>query len=395
MDNPIDTLRFYLKWLGSILFIALLVGSSSALFLYLLTQVTSYRERNLWVLYLLPLAGVLIVWVYARYGQAVQAGNKLILKEYKSPSEVLPLRMTPLIMGTTLCTHLFGGSAGREGTAIQYGASISDQFSRFFNFDPQARRILLNCGMAAGFSSLFGTPWAGLIFALELVGWNRYTWKAAIPTLLCSFLAGYVCNLYGNQHSHYPQLSLFPTLSLASIAWASLAALLFGLTARLFVQSHKLVGDFFKLLKQPLLRPVVAGLLIIAWVSFSHSTRHIGLGLPTILAAFDSSLPAYDFLIKILLTVITLSAGFKGGEVTPLFFIGATLGNALCLFIPLPMALLVAMGFVAVFSGCTKTPIACTIMGMELFGPTAACWLAIACFISYWASGQKGIYTED
>ncbi len=388
------TVHIVLKWLSIILLIALLVGSCSALFLYLLTQATEFRERNLWILYFLPLAGLLIVWLYNRYGQAVQGGNKLILKEHKLPTEPLPLRMAPLIIGSTLTTHLFGGSAGREGTAIQYGASIADQFARFFNFDHSARRILLSCGMAAGFSSLFGTPWAGLIFALEIVGWRKSAYWALLPTLLSAFLAGYICNLYGNQHSHYPQLSVFPALTPSSIAWALLAAVIYGLTARLFVQSNKLAGKLFKLLKQPLIRPVIAGLLIILWVSFSHSTRHIGLGLPTLLAAFDTELPNYDFLVKIILTAITLSAGFKGGEVTPLFFIGATLGNALCIFIPLPMALLVAMGFVAVFAGCTKTPIACTIMGMELFGPTAACWLAIACFVSYWAAGKEGIYTD-
>lgn len=375
--------------------IALLVGSTSALFLYLLNVVTTYREGHFWLYSLLPFAGVFIVWLYRNYGANVQGGNILILAEYRKPTTVLPFKMAPLIFFTTLITHLFGGSAGREGTAIQYGASFADQFNRFFKFDVDDRRILLQCGIAAGFASLFGTPWAGYVFALEIVGWKTKRWQGWVLVLISSFLATWVCALYGDQHTHYPMLHDLPSLNFGTILWVALAAVCYGLTARAFVLLNKGLKKVFGWIKQPLVRPFVGGLIILAWIYFSGTTRHIGLGLPTLVASFDTALAPYDFAIKILLTAITLCAGFKGGEVTPLFFIGATLGNALFLFIPLPLALLAAMGLVAVFSGCTKTPIACTLMGIELFGGTAVVWFALACFISYAVAGKHGIYTEE
>ncbi|MEJ5054598.1 chloride channel protein [Sphingobacterium sp. MYb382] len=395
MLNHKDTYRSIQKWILSLIGIAVLVGSTSALFLYMLSWVTDYREGHFWLFGLLPFVGVFIVWIYRSYGANVQGGNLLILAEYRNPKTVLPLRMAPLIFFSTLLTHLFGGSAGREGTAIQYGASLADQFNRFFKFDTADRKILLQCGIAAGFASLFGTPWAGYLFALEIVGWKAKRWQAWVLVLLSSLLAAWVCSLYGNQHTLYPTLMDIPKLGFMPLLWVALAALCFGLTARAFVLLNQGLKKAFGWIKQPLVRPFIGGLIIVAWVYFSGTTRHIGLGIPTLVASFDSALEPYDFAIKILLTAITLCAGFKGGEVTPLFFIGATLGNALFLFIPLPLALLAAMGLVAVFSGCTKTPIACTIMGIELFGGEAFIWFAIACFISYAVAGKHGIYTEE
>ena len=379
----------------SILGIALIVGTCSALFLYLLTWVTNYREGHLWIYSCLPFAGVFMVWLYRNYGANVQGGNLLILAEYHKPQKMLPFKMAPLIVFSTLITHLFGGSAGREGTAIQYGASLADQFNRFFTFDKNERKILLQCGIAAGFASLFGTPWAGFIFAFEIIGWKSKSCYAWLLVLCSSLLATAVCALYGDQHSHFPTLIKLPQLSFTNIAWLCLAACCFGFAARSFVWLNKAFKAIFLKVKQPLLRPFIAGILIAAWVYLTGSSQHVGLGIPTVLASFDSSLAPYDFLIKMLLTALTLAAGFKGGEVTPLFFIGATLGNALFLFIPLPLALLAATGLIAVFAGSAKTPLACTFMGIELFGAYGLLWFAIACFISYAVAGKKGIYTEE
>lgn len=382
------------RWLLSIVLIAFLVGSTSALFLYLLNVVTDYRQQHLSLIYFLPVAGVCIVWLYQRYGSAAQGGNKLVLAEFKMPTGILPCLMAPLICITTLLTHLFGGSAGREGTAIQYGATIADQFSRFLPGSQENRRTLLSCGIAAGFASLFGTPWAGLIFALELVGWRYINYKRLLATMATAFLAFYVCNIYGNQHTHYPLLIDLPTMwSWLHMGSLLLAAVFFGSTAFVFIRLNGYLHQAFSFIKQPLLRPILGGSIVVTWVLLSHTTRHIGLGIPTILAAFDTELPTYDFAVKLILTAITLSCGFKGGEVTPLFFIGATLGNALALFIPLPMVLLAAMGFVAVFAGSTKTPLACAIMGAELFGVGALPWMLVACFVAYALSGKKSIYS--
>jgi H+/Cl- antiporter ClcA len=178
--------------------------------------------------------------------------------------------------------------------------------------------------------------------------------------------------------------------------WTILAGVFFGLAALSCSRTVHFFGNLFnRLFSYPPIRPVVGGIVIALVVYLMGTTKYIGLGIPTIVDSFEHHLPTYDFLIKLLLTTFTLGAGFKGGEVTPLFFIGATLGNALAFFVPLPLALLAGIGFVAVFSGATNTPIACTVMGMELFGPEAGVFIAIACFVAFFASGRGGIYSAQ
>lgn len=383
------------KWTLSISMIALLVGSTSAFFLYTLQKVTSFREAHLWILLFLPLAGVAIAYWYQRYGEAAKQGNNLLLKSYYDPQVDIPWKMAPMILLSTLGTHLFGGSAGREGTAIQYGGTIASLFRRWFSWSKQETRILILCGMAAGFASLFGTPWAGTVFAIEVVRVGKIRWKAILPVLITAFLANEVCGLYGNLHTHYTPIQSIPNFSFALLGYLLLAGIAFGLAARLFIFTSEFFSMLFQKVSYPLLRPFIGGLLVLLIVFCLHSSKHIGLGIPTILASFETALPPSDFLLKIVLTAITLSAGFKGGEVTPLFFIGATLGNALALLLPLPLALLAATGFVAVFAGCTKTPIACSIMAIELFGWHAALIFIVVCTMSSLISGKQGIYVEQ
>ncbi|KGE15978.1 chloride channel protein [Sphingobacterium deserti] len=381
------------KWALSILLVSFSVGSTSAFFLYALQQVTSLRETHLWLLAFLPLTGVLIVWWYQQHGGSAQKGNNLLLEAYYNPRVDIPWKMAPMVLLSTLATHLFGGSAGREGTAIQYGGTIASQCRRWFSWSREETRILLLCGIAAGFASLFGTPWAGSIFAIEVVKVGKIRWKAVLPILVTALLSNWVCGMYGNLHTHYSPVQVVPDLSFTVFGYLILASIAFGLAAQLFIFTSETFHNIFQKIAFPLLRPLIGGLVVLLIVLCLQSTKHIGLGIPTILASFDTPLPPTDFLIKIVLTAITLSAGFKGGEVTPLFFIGATLGNALALAIPLPLALLAATGFVAVFAGCTKTPIACSIMAVELFGWHAALFFTTVCVLSFLVSGRRGIYS--
>ncbi|WDF70227.1 chloride channel protein [Sphingobacterium oryzagri] len=383
------------KWLISILAISFLVGTTSAFFLQALHIVTDLRENHLWLLIFLPFAGVMVVWCYNRFGGRAQKGNNLLLEEYYHPTIGIPWPMTPLIIITTLITHLFGGSAGREGTAVQYGGSIADQCSRFFRWTKAERRVLLLCGIAAGFSSLFGTPLAGALFALEVVQIGKLRWRAALPVLCTALLSNTVCGVYGDLHTHYPALALLPALHFSFFSAIVIAGLAFGVAAQLFSRMGEWFAHLFSYVKQPLVRPLIGGTLIIIAVYALQSSKYIGLGIPTILLAFQEPLPSSDFLIKTVLTCITLSAGFKGGEVTPLFFIGATLGNALAPILPIPLSILAAMGFVSVFAGCTKTPLACTVMAMELFGWDYSFIFLAVCLISYVVSGKTGIYSAQ
>ncbi len=303
--------------------------------------------------------------------------------------------MAPLVLFGTIATHFFGGSAGREGTAVQMGGAIADQFTKIFRLKNRDRKTLLVAGVSAGFASVFGTPLAGAIFALEVFVVGRVNYTSLLPSMLAALVADYTCHWWQVDHTDYV-IPLVPEFTLPAMLWALLAGVLFGLTALVFSKSTHFWGDLFKkVIRYPPLRPVVGGVFIAAAVWAAGSTRYIGLGIPVIEDAFSGELPVYDFLAKILFTSFTLGAGFKGGEVTPLFFIGATLGNALAWFVPLPMALLAGMGFVAVFSGATNTPIACTVMGIELFGVECGVFVAIACFTAYLFSGHTGIYSAQ
>jgi H+/Cl- antiporter ClcA len=383
-----------IKWLIIIIASGALIGSASAFFLTALNWVTNYREANVWIISLLPLAGLTIGFTYYYWGKKAVKGNNLLLEEYHEPKKAIPFIMAPLVLFGTLVTHLFGGSAGREGTAVQMGGAIADRLTSPFRLRQQDRQIIIIIGISAGFASVFGTPLAGAIFALEVMALRRMRFDALLPSLLAAYIADYTCRLWGVPHTHY-NIAAIPYIDVATTLWVILAGALFGLTAWLFSKFSHLFSGMFSYIKYPPLRPFIGGIIIAATVWAMGTTKYIGLGIPTIVDAFNTELPQYDFIIKLLLTTLTLSAGFKGGEVTPLFFIGAALGNALGFYIPLPLALLAGMGFVAVFAGATNTPFACTIMGMELFGWQCGLYTGIACIIAYLCAGHTGIYTSQ
>ncbi|PKP16590.1 MAG: chloride channel protein, partial [Bacteroidetes bacterium HGW-Bacteroidetes-23] len=387
--------KYLFKWIIIAIVVGILSGLASALFLYSLEFVTNFRELNKWIIWLLPFGGLLIGYGYYFYGNEVVKGNNLILEEYSNPQKKIPFRMAPMVLLGTLITHLFGGSAGREGTAIQMSTSIADQFTKWFSLDKEDRKIILICGISAGFASVFGTPLAGAIFAIEVLFFSKINYKSIFPSFLVAYVAYFTVDFLPIHHTHY-SIPFVPSITLETFFWALLVGIPFGLAAMLFSRSTHWWGKIFsKYINYPPLRPFVGGIIIAIAVFLMGTTKFIGLGIPTIVNSFETEQLVYVFLLKILFTGFTLGAGFKGGEVTPLFFIGATLGSFLSLYVPLPTALLAGMGFVAVFSGATHTPIACTVMGMELFGIECGLFIAIACLVSYLFSGTTGIYTAQ
>ena len=393
--EQVPTLIYLVKWVFICLLLGAAAGSVSAFFLTSLEWATQYRESHLWIIWLLPIGGFIIGLSYHLYGNDVVKGNNLLLEEFHSPKKIIPFKMAPLVLFGTIVTHLFGGSAGREGTAVQIGGAIADQFTKILKLSKRDRQILLIAGISAGFASVFGTPLAGGIFALEVLVLGRIRLDAIIPSFMAAVFANYFCEIWNVSHTHY-HISSVAEMNPINLLWALLAGIIFGLVAMLFSKSTHFWSNLFKKhIKYPPLRPVVGGVILAITIYFMGTTKYIGLGIPTIVDAFDVNLNSYDFLLKVLLTSFTLGAGFKGGEVTPLFFIGATLGNVLIWFIPLPMGLLAGMGFVAVFAGATNTPIACTIMGIELFGIEAGVFIALACSTSYLFSGHSGVYASQ
>ncbi len=370
-------------------------GSASAIFLLSLDWVGQVRDAHLWLLALLPLAGFGIGYGYHRYGYGVEKGNNLILEGLYSPQPVLPLWLAPFVLFGTLITHLFGGSAGREGTAVQMSASLAAQLGKRWSLDAQTGKTLLICGVAGGFASVFGTPLAGAVFSLEWFFRRKIDPNTIFPAFWSAFTAYWVCDwVWGIGHTAYAIPDVAPH-TLINLGWMIPAGIVFGLAARLFVEVGHGVSRLFNCISYPPLRPLLGGVLVAGIVYITGAYTYIGLGIPRIVEAFETPLPWYDFLAKTGLTALTLGSGFKGGEVTPLFFTGATLGNALATYIPLPLALLAGCGFVSVFAGATNTPLASTMMGMELFGLEAGIYLGFACLVAFIFSGRGSIYASQ
>lgn len=388
-------LSLFVKWLIICIIIGLLSGTASAFFLATLQLATDYRIANHWIILFLPLGGLLIGLSYYYWGQDVVKGNNLLLEEYQHPRKTIPLKMAPLVYFGTIITHLFGGSAGREGTAVQMGGAIADQFQKIFNLSNNDRKTLIILGISAGFASVFGTPLTGAIFAVEVLFFSKINYKAIPFSFITAYVAYYTVALWRVKHTHY-LIDFVPDLSFSLILYTILVGILFGFAALLFSRGTHFWSHLFKkYISYPPLRPFVGGCILVLGFWFLPLLKFEGLGVPEIVDSFTNTSEWSSFLLKILFTTFTLGAGFKGGEVTPLFFIGATLGSALSLIVPIPMALLAGMGFVAVFSGATHTPIACTIMGLELFGLECGIFVGIACVIAYFASGSVGIYESQ
>ena len=387
------------KWLAIYILVGGIVGSATAFFLQTLDYVTLLRTNHIWVVYFLPIVGLAIGLLYYYYGDAANKGNNLLIETHHSlengeTPKPIPFKMAPMVFLSTLLTHIAGGSAGREGTAVQMGGAIADQFTGFFKLNAADRKTILIIGISSGFAAVFGTPLAGAIFALEILSVTNAKKNQLATSLFVAYIAHYSCLAWQVKHTIY-SIPNIPAISLTTLAWTIIAGIIFGLTALAFTSTGRLFENVFNKIKFEPLRPFIGGIIIALFIVVFNSTKFIGLGIPTIQDAFINNAGQFDFVIKLILTSFTLSAGFKGGEVTPLFFIGATLGNILIWFIPLPMALLAGMGFVAIFSGATNCVYASIALGLELFGMKAGVYIGLASVVAYFTSGPNGIYSAQ
>ncbi len=404
-------IRSLAKWIVIVVPMAMAVGSLVALFLWSLDRATELRFEFPWLIFFMPVAGFAMVWAYAKFGKSAEGGNNLIVDQIHEPGGGVPLRMAPFILVTTVLTHLVGGSAGREGTAVQLGGSLASAFGKVFKLAPSEIRILLMAGIAAGFGAVFGTPIAGAVFALEVLTIGRMQYEALLPALLAAVVADWTCHAWSIGHVQYSISYLggigegigfhLDALLMLKVVIAGVA---FGLAAHFFAELSHLASSAYKaLLPYAPLRPVLASAILIGLVYVLGTREYLGLGVwspnpddATILGFFrPDHIDYWSWAWKGLFTIVTLSAGFKGGEVTPLFFIGAALGSALAGVLGAPPDLFAALGFVAVFAGATNTPLACMIMGIELFGATHSVYIAVACFVAYLCSGHSSIYLSQ
>lgn len=397
------------KLIALVVLMSSLVGSACAFFLWSLEVVTKVRFDHSWLLWLLPVAGVAVAWLYQHHGGTSDGGNNLILDRIHDPGGGVPRRMAPLVLLGTLVTHLFGGSAGREGTAVQMGGSIASAVARYFRLDAEQLPALLMAGVAAGFGAVFGTPLAGAVFAVEVVVIGRPKLGALPICLLSSYAGDWICRAWGVGHAHYhidgiagPLAVGF--LNVGMLGKVLLAAVAFGLVGWLFAAlCHRISAGLKRWVPNPVWRPAIGGVAVIALFLIVGRADYLGLGVwspdpgaVTLKSLFESSeIHSWAWAWKLVFTAVTVSSGFKGGEVTPLFFIGAALGNALAGVLGAPPELFAGLGMVAIFAGASNTPVASTLMGIELFGVDYALPIAVACVVAFLCSGHAGIYRSQ
>ena len=371
-------------------------GVASAVFLALLDLATDFRTgHEAWV-YALPVAGLVLGAVYGRWGASIRGGNNLVLDTVHEGDAVLPLRMAPMVLVGTVLTHLFGGSAGREGTAVQMGASLADQVAHRFRVTPDTRRQLLAAGIAGGFGSVFGTPLAGTVFGLEVVCVGRLGYEALLPALTAAVVGDLVTRGLGIHHTVYPTPEALALTLPVLGKWLVFAAAV-ALVAVAFIEgTHGLKKVLERRVPWLPLRMALGGLGVVGLWQLSGTSDYLGLGVPGILRAFhDVALPWDAFAWKLVFTVVTLGAGFLGGEVTPLFFIGAALGNVLARLLGLPVDLGAAVGMAALFAAASNTPLALSLMAVELVGGAVLPHVAIVATVAYLLTGHRGIYPSQ
>lgn len=381
-------------WILIVILLSIAAGSLSAFFLVSLEFVTSTREASdIWT-YCLPLGGLLIGLSYFFWSKGVEGGNNLLIQEMDRPRHYIHWKIIPLVLLGTLGTHLFGGSAGREGTAVQMGGALGDQIQKLFKWTRFRRKTLLRMGVAGGFAGVFGTPLAGILFALEFARDRKFSLTSILLSTLVAFGSDLVCHFWGVGHTTY-DVPLLPDFTLSNTVMLLLIGICFGITSWLFSMSKIGFQRIFGLFPIPYLRPLLGGLVIVCIFLLVDIKMFLGLGIPTIEGAFHSANGPFDVWIKLLLTALTLGAGFKGGEATPLFYMGAVLGSFLSLHLPLPIGFMAGAGFVAVFGAATNTPFASAMMGAELFGFEGLPLYLIVCYMAYAISGRTSVYSTQ
>jgi H+/Cl- antiporter ClcA len=385
------TVLWHWIFLGSL--VGVLCGAASALFLWLLERATAFRTGHELIIFALPVAGLVIGWLYERFGQAIKAGNNLVIDTIHDEGPEIPLRMAPMVLAGTVLTHVFGGSAGREGTAVQMGASITDWVSHRLGVSKNVRRQLLAAGVAGGFGSVFGTPVAGAVFGLEFIVLGRIEYNALVPALVASVIGDMTTRALGIAHTHYPGAPHVPLTPLLLLKWLTFAAAVALVTTAFIELTHFLKKHGEKHVPSLPVRMMLGGLVLVGLWKLFGTSDYLGLGVPMIVRSFhDPNLPVYAFALKLVFTAVTLGAGFLGGEVTPLFFVGAALGSVVARLLGIPIDLGAGVGMAAVFAASSNTPLALSIMAVELLGASIFPHVVIVCVLAYLLTGHRSIY---
>lgn len=383
----------FIKWCILAIITGGIIGVCSSLFGHALTTATSWRKEYPWLLFGLPLAGVIIIFLYQNFGKD-DGGSNQVFSTVRNRDEVPP-SAAPLIFISTVLTHLAGGSAGREGAAIQLGGSIANQLGRWIKLDEEDTHVIVMCGMSAAFAALFGTPMAAAIFSLEVISVGVMYYAALMPCLIASLMAAGVAHAMGIHAEHFYE-GFVPEVTVISGMKMGIVILACSVASILFCMALKVTGKAYGKMKNKYVRIIVASCIIIALNLLLHTTDYMGAGTELIVQAvqFGKVVPL-AFVWKILLTALTMKAGFKGGEIVPSFCIGATLGCAMGHLVGFEPRLCAACGMIAFFCGVTNCPITSMLIAFELFGFEGVSYFLIAIAVSYATSGYYGLYKDQ
>ena len=383
-----------IRWVIFAILSGLIVGGIGTLFYFGMYLVTLTRTKNPWLIFLLPVSGLVIVGCYRLLHDEKDTGTNLVLSAIHSDEE-LPLRMAPLIFLSTLITHLFGGSAGREGAALQLGGSIGNGLGKLFCFDDKDKHIMIMCGMSAAFSALFGTPMAAAVFSMEVVSVGVMYYAALVPCVISSLVASMVARYFGVSQELF-LIEKIPTFRfLPAVKISVLAILCAGVSILFCIMLHSSDHLYKRFFKNAYIRIFVGGCLVIALTLLVGDQTYNGAGMNMIEQYMQGQVPPEAFILKMLFTAVTLGAGFKGGEIVPSFFTGAAFG---CLFgniLGFSPSLCTAVGMTAVFCGVTNCPITALLISFELFGYDAMPYFLLAVAFSYMLSGYYGLYSSQ
>ena len=389
--GPLDRTIHIVRWVALSAVVGVVSGLLSAAFIESLDWATDTRTSHDRLIWLLPLAGLVIGLAYRHLGRGLERGSNLIIEQIHEHSEWIPLRLTPLIFGASIVGHLFGASVGREGAALQLAAGVTDPVSRALRLDKSDRSIMLITAVAGGFGSVFGVPVTGAVFALEVHRAGRVRYEALVPAFVASFVGDAVVRGVGVHHTAFPSVPSFdwtPSLALRVAIFGIVA----GLIAMLFVHvTHTIKKFMTSAVKWSPLRPVLGGVALAALILAFGWHQYSGVSVPLALAAMHGAIGG-QWLTKLALTSLSLGTGFVGGEVIPLFVIGSLAGASYAHMTGANVALFAVVGSLAVLAAAANTPLACTLLGVELFGGNGIVLFALVCAAAYATSGRTGIY---
>lgn len=389
-----ENISTFVKWILCAIFIGLTVGAVGTVFHFGLETVSGYIEQFPWFIFLLPFAGICIVGLYKIFNMEEDKGTNSIFVSIRS-NEKIRFMMGPLVFLATVTTHMLGGSAGREGAALQIGGSLAYNIGDLFKMDDKDKKLITMCGMSAAFAAVFGTPITAAIFSIEVISVGVMYYSALVPCIVAAVVGASFAKACGAVPTAYKLLEI-PNMDFPSFAKVALLSVLTALLGMLFCFILENFKKYFsKYIKNGFIRAALCGVIVAILTLVVGNHDYNGAGMNIISRAISGDVDPSAFVFKMIFTAVTLSGGFRGGEIVPVFFTGATFGNTASKLVGLNSSFGAGIGLVSLFCAATNCPITSVILSIELFGAEGLVFFAVSVAISYMLSGYSGLYSEQ